>query len=269
VTTLRDLGELGLLARLRPLLGAALDDDVAVWPEADGSFTVASCDSFVEGRHFDLAWMPPEDAGWRACALTLADLAAKAATPTYGLVSLQAPPELAAKVVERFYAGLAECAEEFGLRLMGGDTISADALAVTVFALGRTDAEPAPRSAAKPGWVLAVTGPLGGEAAALAAHRPTRPRPVWWRQGGVAGDISDGLVREVTKFGLGAEIESAKVPIAPGATLQQALTGGEEVQLVVACPEPLEGSVPIGRFTAEPAIRVDGKEFEGGYDHFA
>ena len=240
-----------------------------MWPEPDGTFTVASCDAFVEGRHFDLAWMPPEDAGWRACALTLADLAAKGAAPAYGLVSLQAPPELDARLVERLYAGLAECAAEFELRLVGGDTIAAEAVALTVFALGRAEAEPQPRSAAKPGWVLAATGPLGGEAAALAAHRPTRPRPVWWRGGGVAGDISDGLLREVAKFGMGAEIESAKVPIAPGATLEQALTGGEEVQLVIASPEPVDGAIPIGRFTAERTIRVDGNEVEGGYDHYA
>lgn len=240
-----------------------------MWSEPDGSLTVASCDAFVEGRHFDLTWMSPEDAGWRACALTLADLAAKAAVPTYGLVSLQAPPELDAKLVERLYAGLAECAVEFGLRLVGGDTIAAEALALTVFALGKAEAEPLPRSAAEPGWVLATTGPLGGEAAALAAHRATRPRPLWWRGGGVAGDISDGLLREVAKFGMGAEIESAKVPVAPGATLEQALTGGEEVQLVVASPEPIAGAIPIGRFTAERTIRVDGRESEGGYDHFA
>jgi thiamine monophosphate kinase len=269
LTSLRDLGELGLLERLRPLLGAPLDDDVAVWPEPDGSFTVATCDTFVDGRHFDLGWMAPEDAGWRACALTLADLAAKAAEPAYGLVSLQAPPEQDAAIVERLYAGLAECAAAFGLRLVGGDTVAADALSLTVVALGRAGAEPLPRSAVRPGWLVGVTGPLGAEAAALAARRATRPRPYWWRHGGAAGDISDGLLRELAKFGVGAEIESAKVPVADGATLDQALTSGEEVHFVVGSPEEIGGMIPIGRFTGDGRVLVDGEERAGGYDHFA
>lgn len=258
-----------MLERLRPLLAHPLDDDVAVWREGDGSYTVATCDTFTAGHHFDLSWMPAEDAGWRACALTLADLAAKAARPTHGLVSLVAPPDLDAAVVESLYRGLAECAAEYGLRLVGGDSTAGAELAVTVFALGRAEVEPLPRSAARPGWVIGVTGPLGGEAAALAEHRPTRPRPRWWTQGGAAGDISDGLLRELAKFGVGAAIETAKVPVAAGATLEQALNGGEEVELVVAAPERLEGLVAIGHITGDGRVTVDGEERGGGYDHFA
>lgn len=242
---------------------------MAAWSERDGSATVATCDSFVESIHFDLGWMSPEDAGWRACALTLADLAAKGAEPTYGLVTLVAPPETEAAVVDRLYTGLAECASEFRLHLVGGDTTAGPVLALTVFALGRAAAPPLPRSAVQPGWVIGVTGPLGGEAAALAERRPTRPRPAWWHHGGAVGDISDGLLRELAKFRIGAAIESARVPIAPGATLEQALTGGEEVQLVVGHPEAVGGIAVIGRFTGDGRIVVDGVEREGGYDHFA
>lgn len=269
MTSLRDLGELRLIARLGSRLGTRLDDDVAVRPEPDGSATVATCDSFLEGVHFDLGWMSPEDVGWRVCALTLADLAAKGAEPSFGLVALSAPAEAGVDTVERIYAGLAECAREFRLELVGGDTSAGPVIALTLFALGRAPEPPLPRSAARPGWVLGVTGPLGGEAAALAEHRPTRPRPTWWRQGGAVGDISDGLLREIAKYGLGAEIESARVPIAEGATLEQALTGGEEVQLVVAAPEPLPGVIPVGRFADGPRILLDGEEVSGGHDHFA
>lgn len=268
MTSLRELGELGLLERLGGRLGVALDDDVAVWTEPDGSATVATCDSFVEGVHFDLGWMPPEDVGWRACALTLADLAAKGADPGRGLVALTAPAAADAEIVDKVYAGLAQCAAEFGLRLVGGDTTAGPGLALTVFALGRAARPPVSRAAARPGWLLGVSGPLGGEAAALAARRSSRPRPRWWRQGGAVGDISDGLLREVRKFGLGAEIESARIPVAGGATLEQALTGGEEVQLVIASPEAIEGMIVVGRLTADRRILVDGEEREGGYDHF-
>lgn len=269
MTSLREIGELGLLQRLRPLLRAPLDDDVATWTEADGSITVATCDTFLQGVHFDLSWMSPEDAGWRACALTLADLAAKGAEPTHGLVVLGAPPGTEVAVVEGLYAGLAECARELGLELAGGDTSAGPALGLTVFALGRTATLPLPRSAVRPGWTISVSGPLGGEAAALAERRPTRPRPIRWRGGGAAGDISDGLLRELAKFGVGAAIESARVPVAAGATLEQALIGGEEVQVVVGHTDPIPGLIRIGEFTETGRILVDGREMGGGYDHFA
>jgi len=66
------------------------EDDTAVWSD-HGSYTVASCDMAVEGVHFDLSWMPAEDAGWRALALALGDLAAKGATPAWALTSIAVP----------------------------------------------------------------------------------------------------------------------------------------------------------------------------------
>ncbi len=284
MTTLRELGELGLLARLLPhlsraggsvLIGAGEDDDAA-WREPDGTITVAKVDTFVEGVHFDLSWMPAEAAGWRACALTLSDLAAKSASPTYGLVSLSAPSGTDVAAVEAMYEGLAACAARFGLRLVGGDTTSTPGpITLSVVALGRCSTMPLPRAAALPGWGIAVTGPLGGESVALAARRPTRPLPRFGAapEGAACGDISDGLVRELVKYraaaGVGARIDSAAVPVAEGATLEQALTGGEETELVVAAPV-IAGGIVIGAFTGDGRILVDGVEREaGGYDHFA
>ena len=283
MTTLRELGELGLLERLMPHLSAAGgdvliaagEDDTAAWRERDGSVTVATCDSFIEGVHFDLDWMPPDVAGWRACALSLADLAAKAAQPAYGLVALAAPASTEASVVEGVYAGLAACAREYGLRLLGGDTTATPGpLAISVFALGRATWEPLPRFAVEPGWTLGLTGPLGGEALALAERRPTRPRPRFGElaPGCVCGDVSDGLLRELVKFrtvaGVGARIESARVPVARGASLEQALTGGEEVELLCAWPGGPRPLTVIGAFTDDGRILVDGEEREGGYEHF-
>ncbi|HEX6548347.1 MAG TPA: thiamine-phosphate kinase [Candidatus Dormibacteraeota bacterium] len=281
---LSQLGELGLLERLLPhlsraggevLIGAG-EDDAAAWREADGTITVATCDTFVAGVHFDLDWMPAETAGWRAAALTLADLGAKGATPTYGLVALSAPAATEVAVVESLYAGLAASAGECGLKLLGGDTTSTPGpIVITLLALGRATRPPLPRSAIRPGWAIAVTGPLGGEAAALVARRPTRPRP-WFGAlppGAACGDISDGLLRELLKFraaaGVGARIRSGEVPVADGATLEQALTGGEETVLVCGCPQPAPGLTLIGEFTEDERIVVDGEERDaGGYDHY-
>ena len=292
--TLQDLGELGLIARLLPRLAAGSadlvvppgSDDVAAWREADGSITVAKVDTFVEGVHFDPAWMPPGDAGWRAVALTVSDLAAKGAAPTFGLVSLSARRDTPIAAVEAMYDGIAEAAAATGLRLVGGDTTRTPGpLTLSVAVLGRAPGVIHPRSEARPGMLLGVTGPLGGEAVALAARRSQRPFPrlaegrALALAGAAAGDISDGLLRELRRFremaGVGARVRLADVPLAPGATIEQALESGEEVELLAAGePRALVGCTTIGEVTGDGRIVLvdaEGGEREvtdGGYDHF-
>src|ERR1700736_6275817 len=82
------LGEFGLLERIKPYLSSLAGQDDAALLEDAGGFTVASCDMFVEGVHFDLGWMTAEDAGWRSLALALGDLAAKGPEPAWALPSI-------------------------------------------------------------------------------------------------------------------------------------------------------------------------------------
>src|SRR5258708_22105915 len=102
------LGEFGLIDRIKPYLSThAGQDDAAVLEDGAG-FIVASCDMFVEGVHFDLAWMPAEDAGWRSLALALGDLAAKGATPWWALTSIALPNLWALESLTGLYAGMAD-----------------------------------------------------------------------------------------------------------------------------------------------------------------
>src|SRR5205823_7442700 len=184
VMTLHDVGELGLVKSLLPYLSAAGgellvgpgQDDAAAWREADGSVTVATCDAAVEGVHFDFGWLTPREVGWRALALALGDLAAKGARPAYGLASMSVPPEFDHVRLLEIYEGLAQVAARTGVKLVGGDTTSSPGpacLGVTV--LGRAESEVVPRSAARPGWTVAVTGRLGAAASGLRAARAGEP----------------------------------------------------------------------------------------------
>ena len=284
------MNELELIAALRPYLTAAGgdlvigpgEDDAAAWRERDGTYTVASCDTSVEGVHFDLSRQRPEDVGWRALAFALGDLAAKGAAPAYGLVSLSVPGRWDPDVAVGIYSGLAALSADVGLKLVGGDTTRAPTSgSLTLALLGRMEGPPIARSSVRPGWGVAVTGPLGA-----ASLLWSRPRPLLRRGAELAarglscGDISDGLLRELDKFALaarvGARLELGRVPCAEGATPEQALASGEEVELVCCGPAALlTGLHVVGQLTADGRVVVvgaGGEELEireRGYDHFA
>ena len=283
------MNELELVARLVPYLAGrggdlvigAGEDDAAAWREDDGTFTVATCDTSVESVHFDLSRQAPEDVGWRALCFALGDLAAKGAWPTYGLSAVSVPRRWDETVTERIYAGLAELASAVGLRMVGGDTTLAPGQgSLTLMLLGSTNVEPRPRSAARPGWLVGVTGPLGG--AGLHWRRP-RPRlEVGTRMsiaGVCCGDISDGLLRELDKFSaaarVGARLRLEAVPRVDGKSPLEAVVSGEEVELVCCGPAPLPRELTVvGELTAgDRVVLVDaaGHEVqveERGYDHF-
>ena len=279
--SLRGLGELGLLERIRPYLDAGAGSDDAAVIHDGHHFLVASVDMFVEGVHFDFAWMSPEDAGWRALALALGDLAAKGAHPEWALVSLAVPPSWSVDAVTGLYAGMKLLST---VPIVGGDLSATSGPAVvSITVTGHAAHRPLARAEAKPGWAVGVTGPLGSAAVALRERRPFRLRPLLERgaalngMGLCCGDISDGLVREMEKFaamsGAGSIIEAAAVPLAEGASVDEALTSGEEAELVCVGPEDLvrgAGLTVVGRTTAEDEVIVVGSELEStGYDHFA
>jgi thiamine-monophosphate kinase len=72
-------------------------------------------------------------------------------------------------------------------------------------------------------------------------------------------DISDGLVADLghvaDESGVGFALD--EVPVAPGATLDQALTGGEDYELLFTAPaSQLPVGFRIGVCTADPAERT-------------
>ena len=313
--TLRDLGELGLIKSLLPYLAQAGgdlivgsgQDDAAAWREPDGTITVASCDASIEGVHFDFGWLTPREVGWRALALALGDLAAKGARPAYGLVSMSVPPEFDHVRLLEIYEGLAQVAARTGIKLVGGDTTSSPGPAcLEVTVLGRAEGEVVPRSAARPGWTVAVTGRLGAAASGLRAARAGERLEADWDQALrrplprlsegrhlarwaiCCGDISDGLLREMEKFaataGTGCELSLDALPLATGVSAEVAIGSGEEVELVCVGPEASLRSAAaelgcdltvVGVLTPDPKVVVvdgEGRQVqlqERGYEHFA
>jgi len=243
-----------------------------------------STDMYVEGVHFDLGWMTAEDAGWRSLALALGDLAAKGADPAWALVSVALPRSWKVETLTGLYRGMRSLGERYKLQIVGGDMSAIAGPAVlSLTVAGRTEKMPLARAQARAGWSVGVTGPLGAAAVALRERRALRlePRIDEGRRvnalGLACGDVSDGLVRELEKFsamaGIGFILEAADVPLAPGASIDEALASGEEAELVCVGPEDVvrkAGLHVVGRTTVEAEVLVVGSELETtGYDHFA
>jgi thiamine-monophosphate kinase len=225
---------------------------------------VVTQDTLVEGVHFRFDLIDWHELGYRAAAVNLSDLAASCAEPVALVVSLAAPSLDHATAL---YEGIAEV----GVPVRGGDTTRADAVVVTVTALGRSERVPG-RAGARPGDLLVVTGPLGAAGAAFRAGRLARP-PLRLAEGRRLGqaahamlDVSDGLGPDAghiaERSGCRLVIDLDAVPLADGATPAD-LEFGEDYELLAATPDPLDFTV-IGRCEEGSGVSVDLR----GWEHF-
>ncbi len=234
-----------------------IGDDAAVLAPARGMVEVVTTDSLVEGIHFRRAWSSARDIGHKALAVNLSDLAAMGATPRALLLSLALPPDYPLDDFDALLDGLLTLATSAKMPLVGGNiTRSPGGLHIDVTAIGAVRPRRVMRRAgARPGDRLFVTGALGAAAVGLVslaagtdacvdAQRRPAPR---LRTGTIVAntrtatacmDLSDGLadaVHQICEASVcGAEITAGLVPVHPAATLEQALSGGEDYELLFA-----------------------------------
>ncbi|MBR4225372.1 MAG: thiamine-phosphate kinase [Candidatus Methanomethylophilaceae archaeon] len=168
MTLLGDMDERQIIEDFRSFI----KPEGRVGPGDDAAITldgvVATTDIVTFDRHFP-AGMTYEQFGWYAAAVNFSDLAAMGARPTGFLAALALPPTLEAQAAYDMMSGIDQCAEYCGTGIVGGDTKPGPGL-IAGTALGTMDDRtPMLRSGAVPGDIVAVTGPIGGPAAALAA----------------------------------------------------------------------------------------------------
>lgn len=264
------LSEFELISRyFRPatahtLLGVG--DDGALVAPAPGHELVVSTDLLVEGTHF-LPDTDARDLGWKTLAVNVSDIAAMGARPRWATLAI-ALPAPTVEWVEAFARGFLECAREFDIDLIGGDTTRGPrAFCVTI--LGEVAAGRAlRRNGATVGDDIWVSG-LPGRAAMGLAHLQgrtrlaepqlseyiaalQRPQPrvaLGLALQGVATsaiDVSDGLLADLGHIldasGVAAAVRIA-VPSAPTFDRDAWLSGGDDYELVFTAPPARRGAI--------------------------
>ena len=152
-----------------PEVVLGIGDDCAAIALDGSQILLWTVDTLVEGVHFDLAYMTPAQLGWKALAVNVSDIAAMGGEPGQALLSLGWPPQLNRALALEFARGLAQAGREFGVAVIGGDTVaSPGGLTVTITLTGMVSASQMVRRAgARVGDLVYVTGYLGEAAAGL------------------------------------------------------------------------------------------------------
>jgi thiamine-monophosphate kinase len=292
------------------ILTLGIGDDCAVLRPRRGKELVVTTDLSLENVHFRRDWHPPQSVGHRCLARGLSDLAAMGARPEAAFLSLALPSELTGAWMDGFFDGFMALAKRYRLPLAGGDMAKSPTVVADIVLLGSVARGKALlRSGAQFGDLIYVTGALGGSAAELSAlerkprdfvgkdklrhpHLYPEPRLAAGRKltrlATAAIDLSDGLSTDLAHLceesGLAAEIDADALPVDARATLEQALHGGEDYELLftaspkTAVPGQLGGvSIhAIGRMKKRgkgPQVHLDrgGKRIAlsaGGWEHF-
>ncbi|MCF8024179.1 MAG: thiamine-phosphate kinase [Desulfobacteraceae bacterium] len=238
---------------------------------------VFTTDTQREYVHFCRGWLSMEDLGYKAAEITFSDLAASYAEPVALFVNLALPKDVSEEHVLQIYEGIGRSLAKRKAVLAGGNISSARVLGLDLFAAGEANPDIFPvRSAAKPGWGVYVTGPLGLARAGLDCLKRgddgfaglirafTRPAarfdaPYVLAQNRVecAMDISDGLAGDAAHIaeasGVTVDLDFSAAPVAPElakycekygwAPVHVMASGGEDYELLFACPPDVFESV--------------------------
>jgi thiamine-monophosphate kinase len=293
-----ELGEFERIARFfAPLAGPGglgLLDDAALVECRAGRQLVVTADAIVAGVHY-LPDDPPELVARKLLRVNLSDLAAMGARPLHYVLTTALPPAIGPEWLGRFAEGLGEDQRQFGIDLLGGDSVGTTGPAVlSLMAIGEVAAGKAVRrSGAKPGDLVWVSGTIGdaylglrllrGEYSELSPeHRVylvrrfqtpdprTELGPLLCGIAHAMIDVSDGLLADLGHIcetsRVAAVVELDLVPLSPAAQVVAAgdsvirprlATSGDDYELLFAAPaDAAERIVALSSRLDVPIARI-------------
>ena len=304
---LNEIGELGLIERIKkkidirdPHIIAGIGDDTAVIESPGGSYTLLTTDMLIENVHFTLRAMSFSQIGHKALVVNLSDIAAMGGVPKFCLVSLGLNEKISVEDVDEIYKGVLPVAEEYNVKVLGGDTnFSPSGLVIDICVIGEVEPELlCLRSGARAGDSIFVTGVLGGASFYLAKGEYFPPTPRIKEARAILEtvkvnamiDLSDGLavdLHNITRSSnVGALINIEDIPVFPEAEQESAISGGEDFELlftvVASEKDKLLREIPDKTGTAltcigtilKEGVTIKGRDGKisllpsGGYEHF-
>ena len=276
----RQVGEFGLIDIIKDntlvdpsSVVAGIGDDTAVLKHPSGKLLLATTDMMIENIHFIISGDNGRQIGYRVMAANVSDIASMGGRPTHAIISIGVHPDMEVSFVESVYEGMNACSRDYGVNIVGGDTVtSPDNLVLNVALLGLVDPDKyLPRSGARPGDLVMVTNVLGdsragldivlgrcsisqeGEKYLLDRHYYSNPRVEEMAAGTACGgitaadDISDGLGSEIHEIadasGVGAILKFEDLPVSDYTRevaektntdlIEYCLFGGEDFEVVI------------------------------------
>ncbi|MCS7279634.1 MAG: thiamine-phosphate kinase [Thermodesulfobacteriaceae bacterium] len=238
------------------------NEDCAVIKLAERDYLLLTTDALVEQVHFQWEYTSFYDLGVKLAVSNLSDIAATGGIPNFALLTLGSSKPLETFWLEPFMEGLTSTLERYGTKLIGGDTVKSSVFFVNLVVMGRTK-NPLLRKGAQVGDYIFVSRKLGESVAFLREIKKLpleqipenlkkahlRPEPEielgkelsYQELATSVIDISDGLLLDLWRIckenEVGAEIWKEKIPVGLYATLEEALSGGEDYALLFTVKE--------------------------------
>lgn len=263
----------------------------------DGRFFLTAADQLAENIHYDPKQSSPAQAARKLLKRNISDIAAMGGIPKYAILTISA--NYSEQEFLQFFKAIEDECEKWSVSLCGGD-ISASASGAALSSLtinGWVEKEKlCLRSGASPGDILFATG-FFGASFPTNHHMDFEPRLKQARF--LAGDytntmidVSDGFLTDALQLaeasGLGLQIDTESIPLRKGALLQNALTDGEDYELLFAASPEKAAELEkkwqfkdaplskVGVFTEKhPGLAYDASQcnlcekFGKGFDHFS
>ncbi len=143
------------------------DDDVSAIPFSSKNWIIVKTDMLVGSTDIPPG-MTVQEAARKAVVATVSDFAAKGVRPRALMVSLGLPAPAKEKTVQDVARGLGRAAREYKCKIIGGDTNQANDLVIDIAGIGFANPKTlVRRNGARPGDIIAVTGPFGKASAGL------------------------------------------------------------------------------------------------------
>lgn len=235
---------------------------------------LCAVDQLILGRHVTET-TSPNAIGRKAIARCFSDVAAMAGSPIGCLMTACVPTTTSNAWCDAIFTGAQEVAEEWGGPIFGGDIATSEGPALfTVTALATPPKQGAVlRTGIQEGDYVCVTGELGNS---IAGHHLTFTPRIQEAQElyGILGpalhcmiDISDGLGLDASHLAsdeLQLVIDTKSLPLRSGATIEGAISDGEDYELLFTSSEkpPEQLATIIGNVARgnQKVITTDGRE---------